>query len=95
MSIEAISTERALKLALEALKCLLAGNSTAHQAANAITALRQAIEQAEKQEPVAWQWLNTAHFRKKLPKDAEQGAWTPLYTAPPQRQRVDNESDNG
>jgi hypothetical protein len=43
-------------------------------------------EQAENQEPVAWQWLTTAHFRKKLPKDAEPGAWTPLYTAPPQRQ---------
>jgi hypothetical protein len=43
--------------------------------------LRQEIEQ----EPVAWQWLTTAHFRKKLPKDAEKGAWNPLYTTPPQR----------
>ena len=38
-----------------------------------------------KQKPVAWQWLTTAHFRKKLPKDAEVGAWNPLYTTPPQR----------
>jgi hypothetical protein len=52
---------------------------------DAIDALRLAIEQAEKQEPVAWQWLNTAHFRKKLPKDAERGAWNALYIAPPQR----------
>jgi len=45
----------------------------------------QAIAKAEKQEPVAWQWLTTAHFRKKLPKDAEKGAWNPLYTTPQQR----------
>ena len=52
---------------------------------DAITSLRQAIAEAEKQEPVAWQWLTTAHFRKKLPKDAEKGAWNPLYTTPQQR----------
>lgn len=34
-----------------------------------------------KQEPVAWQWLDTATFRKKLPKNAERGAWNPLYRA--------------
>jgi hypothetical protein len=38
------------------------------------------------QEPVAWQWLNTGHFRKKLPVTAEPGVWTPLYTAPPRRE---------
>jgi hypothetical protein len=91
MSIEA------MKLALEALEeinklsigehaiCLPAEIDTA------MDALRQAIEQAEQAQPVAWQWLNTAHFRKKLPKDAEQGAWTPLYTAPPQRQPLPSE----
>jgi hypothetical protein len=42
----------------------------------------QAIEQAEQQEPEAWQWLDTAHFRKHLPKDAEPGVWRPLYAAP-------------
>ena len=36
------------------------------------------------QEPVAWQWLGSAHFRKKLPKNADITAWNPLYTAPPQ-----------
>jgi hypothetical protein len=35
---------------------------------------------------VAWQWLTTAHFRKKLPKDAEKGAWNPLYTTPQPKQ---------
>ena len=33
-------------------------------------------------EPVAWQWLNSAVYRKKLPKFAEAGAWNPLYAAP-------------
>jgi hypothetical protein len=37
------------------------------------------------QEPVAWQWLGSAHFRKKLPKNADITAWNPLYTNPPQR----------
>jgi hypothetical protein len=47
--------------------------------------LREAIAELESQEPVAWQWLSSAHFRKKLPKDADITAWNPLYTAPPQR----------
>lgn len=29
--------------------------------------------------PVAWQWLDSAVYRKKLPKFAEAGAWNPLY----------------
>jgi hypothetical protein len=72
----------------------------AHKAA--ITALRAALAQQEApkgggnlppplqavpvQEPVAWQWLNTAHFRKNLPVNAEPGAWNPLYTHPPRRE---------
>jgi hypothetical protein len=51
-----------------------------------ITALRAAIEHAENQQPVAWQWLDTGTFRKSLPASAEPGAWRALYTAPPQRQ---------
>ena len=34
------------------------------------------------QEPVAWQWLGSAHFRKKIPKNADITAWNPLYTTP-------------
>jgi hypothetical protein len=49
---------------------------------------KQALEQPE---PVAWQWLNTAHFRKKLPKDAEKNAWNPLYTTPPKREPLTDE----
>jgi hypothetical protein len=29
--------------------------------------------------------LGSAHFRKKLPKNADITAWNPLYTHPPQR----------
>ena len=46
---------------------------------------------AQQQEPVAWQWLTTAHFRKRLPKDAEKGAWNPLYTSPPPRKPLTDE----
>jgi hypothetical protein len=82
----------AMKLALEAMESHL----TYHEHGcvyldPAVTALRQAIEQAQ---PVAWQWLDTAHFRKHLPKDAEPGVWRPLYTAPPQRKPLtDEEAD--
>lgn len=30
-------------------------------------------------EPVGWQWLNSAHFRRKLSKDAERGAWRQVF----------------
>ena len=40
---------------------------------------REALRQ---QEPVAWQWLDTATFRKNLPKNADRAAWNPLYLAP-------------
>ena len=33
------------------------------------------------QEPVAWQWLGSAHFRKKIPKNADITAWNPVYSA--------------
>lgn len=31
--------------------------------------------------PVAYQWLDTAHFRKKIPAGANQEEWTALVTA--------------
>jgi hypothetical protein len=76
----------AAQLALEAMdKATRYMSFSDHRKLNeAITALRAALEQPE-QEPVAWQWLNTAHFRQKLPVDAEPGAWTPLFIHPPQR----------
>ena len=49
---------------------------------NAITALRQAIEQAEKQEPYCWvqSKLNQGLFYKEKPRRIHT---IPLYTAPP------------
>jgi hypothetical protein len=50
---------------------------------------RQEIAQPRReteQEPVAWQWLNSAYFRKKPPANAESGAWNPLYAHPPRRE---------
>ena len=42
-------------------------------------------EKMDKNEPVAWQWLGSAHFRKKIPKNADKTAWNPLYHySPPQ-----------
>jgi len=94
----------AMKQALEALEMLAkwehpASNITTksgriyphHVAKNSATTLRLAIEQAEKQEPVAWQWLDSGTFRKSLPASAEPGAWRALYTDPPQRQPLTEE----
>lgn len=61
-----------------------------HQAA--IKALRAALAETHTSvdneytpvKPVAWQWLNTGTFRKRLPKTAVAENWTPLYAAPPQ-----------
>ena len=54
-------------------------------ATDAGVALRTAIEQAEKQEPVAWQGLHDQtdlYYRKPV-----QGDVRPLYTTPPAAQR--------
>jgi hypothetical protein len=77
-----------LEKALEALEKITAFPKNFWDLEEEITALRAALAQEEQQEqePVAWQWLNTAHFRKKLPANAESGAWNPLYTTPPRRE---------
>ena len=56
-------------------------------------AIDAALAQPE-QEPVAWQWLGSAHFRKKLPKNADITAWNPLYTTPPQRKPLTDDLYN-
>jgi hypothetical protein len=43
--------------------------------------------QLQEQEPVAWQWLDTATFRKKIPPTGESECWNPLYTSPPKEQQ--------
>ena len=60
---------------------------------NCITVLRQAIEQAEKQEPVAWSYTNTQGrdviIRGNVaPYEAPYEDATPLYTHPPKREWV-------
>jgi hypothetical protein len=30
-------------------------------------------------QPLAWRWLDTAVFRRRLPKTAEPGAWSPVH----------------
>lgn len=42
--------------------------------------LRLAIEQAERQEPVAWMWKDGT---LTIDPDRADGTWTPLYTTPP------------
>ena len=72
--------------ALVAFAKLVADKALADHAMSKVQRLGQEIEQ----EPVAWQWLGSAHFRKKLPKNADVTAWNPLYTAPPQRKPLTN-----
>jgi hypothetical protein len=60
---------------------------------DAITALRQAIEQAEKQEPVAWMVRDQVDGCRypsalKNPASSINGESKPLYTAPPSKQWV-------
>ena len=54
----------------------------------AITALRLAIEQAERQEPVAW-W----HEMDGVVDLNVSGHGVPLYTAPPQRQPLQGDKE--
>jgi hypothetical protein len=78
-------SKKAMELALEALRNSVFDEHTADETFEAMKALEEALAKQEQGEPVAWQWLTTAHFRKKLPKDAEKGAWNPLYTTPQKR----------
>jgi len=33
-------------------------------------------------QPTAWQWLDSGHFRKKIPKHSNPAEWNPLYKSP-------------
>jgi hypothetical protein len=46
-----------------------------------VVPLYDAPQPAPSVDPVGWQWLRTAHFRKNRPTE-DPGAWRPLYTAP-------------
>ena len=84
--LEAIAVKHA-NVVIAALKERLAQETalqSLHDENKRLGLYKDAYAQQE-QEPVAWQWLGSAHFRKKLPKNADITAWNPLYTAPPQR----------
>jgi hypothetical protein len=86
-----------MKMALEALEeinKLSIGESAICLPAEidaAMDALRQAIEQAEQQEPVAWRWKERINgdFDSWVVTSSEPPPYAvekqPLYTAPPQR----------
>ena len=80
MSIEA------MKQALEALETLNSGDS--YKTHNAATALRQAIEQPERQEPVAFRNTETGEFCTGGFLRKDWAKWQPLYTTPPAAQRT-------
>jgi hypothetical protein len=88
-------TIEAMKLALEALEPVStygrvgSKDTDTAKAQQAITTLRRAIEQAQKQEPVAWlsKGGNGIWFHEP---DASLNA-TPLYTSPPPRQPLTEE----
>jgi len=89
----------AMKQALEALEKSLATcfDQYAHEQVmsrpehfinQTLTTLRQAIEQAEKQEPVLWQWIDSEMVTPYDKTNVE--GWAPLYTTPqPQREWVE------
>jgi hypothetical protein len=88
MSIEA------MKLALEALEDVQeAYGNHSEWFKQRVDALRAAIEQAEKQGPVAWftedhrEDKSATTYSKKMSERWKEKGWpvTPLYTAPPQR----------
>ena len=74
-------TIEALKKALEALEYIDNNYMSLPKIGNkSITALRAAIEVAEKQEPVLWQWKDS-EMVSPFDKTNVEG-WTPLYTTP-------------
>jgi hypothetical protein len=80
MSIEA------MKQALEALDCIYSPLHVReiNKVGAAMDVLRQAIEQAEKQEPVAWRYQNGITETEYLVWQKGTGGrnWTPLYAEP-------------
>jgi hypothetical protein len=95
----------AMKQALEIIKNMRSGygdDYPTEKERKTITALRQAIEEAEKQEPVAWiqedrivpELGYDCTMTREHPKEL---GYTPLYTAPPRKEWVgltDDESSD-
>ena len=49
---------------------------------------KNAKSPADNGKPVAWQFLGSAHFRRKIPAGSPARYWDPLYAAPPKKQWV-------
>jgi hypothetical protein len=56
----------------------------------AATLLRELLAEPQG-EPVAWQWLDTATFRERIPPTAVAAHWRPLFAAPQQRQPLSDD----
>jgi hypothetical protein len=79
----------AMKQALEFVEANTYGGDDTHKL---ITTLRTAIEQAQKQEPVAWINWSALTGKRRLGWECESElASEPLYTTPPQRQPLTDE----
>ena len=94
-----MTKDEALKMALETLK-LVDGLDTSEcitiDVGDVIDAVKKTLAQPE-QEPVGWQWLDTANFRKKIQPAGESECWNPVYASPPKREWVgltNNEVNN-
>jgi hypothetical protein len=49
----------------------------------ALERAEKAEAEVERAEPVAWQWLDTANFRKSIPEGSNASEWNPLYGRSP------------
>lgn len=49
---------------------------------------RQINELKQDAEPVAWQWMDSGHFRKKLPANATAADWRPLFAFSTKREDI-------
>jgi hypothetical protein len=72
-----------MKQALEACEAFLL--SAGFESSDVYAEVCYAIEQAEKQEPVAWIYKDGTVTNDP---DMADGTWQPLFTAPPQREWV-------
>jgi hypothetical protein len=77
-----------MKQALEALEYHQEQTRPIHKTQETITALRQAIEQAKKQEPKAWIYEGNLHIFDPTDWAIEPESVQPLYTAPTKREWV-------
>jgi len=81
-----MTKDEALKMAIEALEHASERSIIIDAYEEIINACKEALNIAncDLKQPVAWQWLQSGHMRKKIPKTATPEHWRPLYTHPAQ-----------